>query len=180
MKPDGFIRLREKNEGGEEFDHLFYLEVDRSTEPQETLINRAACYRDHYRRGGLAVRHGHGADEFDKFPFRVLMIFKNAERRNNTAEKLLLMHPPILSQVWLTTFTEATTTPFEAIWTRSLDYRNAVYGSLFEHPHNGRIYRRDIRREIMVEQKIAKHALVGITAVRELNGQIGKESDLKP
>ena len=37
IKPDGFVRLHEHATDGDRFEHFFFLEVDRSTEPRETL-----------------------------------------------------------------------------------------------------------------------------------------------
>jgi Replication-relaxation len=44
VKPDGFIRIHEKEKDGGLSEHTFFLEVDRSTETQDTLVNRAGCY----------------------------------------------------------------------------------------------------------------------------------------
>ena len=123
VKPDGFCRIRETSGDGLPLDHTFYLEVDRSTEPQGTLVMRAACYRDHYRRGGLAARYSRPRETFEQFPFRLLMILRTPQRRDNVAENLLLMRPPILSQVWLTTQEEVTRDPLGPIWLRPMDFR---------------------------------------------------------
>jgi hypothetical protein len=126
VKPDGFSRIRQTSGNGPPLDHTFYLEVDRSTEPQGTLVVRAACYRDHYRRGGLAARLGGPRDKFEQFPFLLLMILRTVQRRDNVAENLLLMRPPILSQVWLTTQEEVTRDPLGPIWLRPMDYRKTA------------------------------------------------------
>jgi hypothetical protein len=164
VKPDGFIRIRETDATGDVFEHTFYLELDRSTEAQETLVSRCACYVDYYRRGGLAVRNGRPASDYKDFPFRTLIILKSAERRNNTAERLLLLQPPILSQVWLTTVKEVLSDAFGQIWIRPLDYRTAIMGSAFEAGHlpSVRGYHRDSEREAFVEMKIKKHKLLGV------------------
>jgi hypothetical protein len=160
VKPDGLLRLQQEHTNGEVFEHLFFLEVDRSTEPQDTLITRAACYRDYYRRGGLAVRRGHAAQAFEQFPFRVLIIFKNAERRNNTAARLLELQPPILTQVWLSTFAEVTTDPFGPVWARPADYRDALAGpSLTQFTVDGP-YRRNRSWQTFIEQRLTKRPLV--------------------
>ena len=57
VKPDGFIRLHEKAQDGI-YERTFFLEVDRSTEKQDILIDRASCYADFYRSGNFAVRNG--------------------------------------------------------------------------------------------------------------------------
>lgn len=164
VKPDGFIRLHEQEPGGGLSEHTFYLEVDRSNETQGRLAAKAACYLDHYRNGGLAVRNGQPRSAYKDFPFRVLMVFKNAERRNNTAERLLQLTPPILTQVWLTTFEEITTDPLGSIWIRPLDYREATKGTAFDPARRrDRIYRRQPERELQIKTRVAKRALLGET-----------------
>jgi len=71
IKPDGFLRLQEQATDGDRFEHFFFLEVDRSTEPRETLARRVYGYQDFYRHGGLAVRHGFTPENYKDFPFRV-------------------------------------------------------------------------------------------------------------
>ena len=107
VKPDGFVRLHEKATDGDLFEHFLFLEVDRSTEHRETLARRAFGYQDFYRRGGLAVRCGATSEEYRDFPFRVLMVLRNEERRNNMAERLLQNDPPVLTMVWLTTYSRS-------------------------------------------------------------------------
>lgn len=58
VKPDGFIRIHEKEKGDGLFEHSFFLEVDRSSETQDTLVARAGCYWDYYKSGGFAMRNG--------------------------------------------------------------------------------------------------------------------------
>jgi hypothetical protein len=161
VKPDGFIRVQEETREGL-FERTFFLEVDRSTESQETLAAKACCYRDFYRRGGLAERHGRSRSEYEAFPFRVLMILRNTERRNNTAERLLTLTPPVLSQVWLTTFAEVTSNPLAAIWVRPSDYRDVISGSAFDLARTDslRVYRRQLERDRLVEQQIVKRAFL--------------------
>src|ERR1700730_18293993 len=108
VRPDGFLCLHDTAADGTVSEHCFFLEMDRSTEVLDTLVTRSQCYRDFYRRGGLAARQGRPRTEFEQFPFRVLIVVRNAERRNNLCERLLALRPPILSQVWLSTLTEAT------------------------------------------------------------------------
>ncbi len=54
VKPDAFIRLLEET-GDRTHDHMFFLEVDRSSEPQGTVARKAACYMDFYRSGGMGL-----------------------------------------------------------------------------------------------------------------------------
>ncbi len=160
VKPDGFIRIREQDDGGV-FEHTFFLEVDRSTETQDTLALKAACYLDYYKSGGLAVRNGQPRSAFREFPFRVLMVFKTPERRNNAAERLLVNHPPIFTQVWLTTMKELLADPLGAIWIRPADYRTATDGTPFTpEKASGFGYRRQTAREDFIEAKVRKHKLL--------------------
>jgi hypothetical protein len=164
VKPDGFIRIHETDAGGDKFEHAFFLELDRSNEVQETLVAKAECYRDYYRRGGFAVRNGATPDDYKDFPFRVLMVFKNAERRNNTAERLLQNDPPILRLAYLSTFEEVTHDPTGAIWIRPLDYREATEGTAYAPAKQAKKwgYQRQTTRELFVEQKVRKqHIIVG-------------------
>jgi hypothetical protein len=124
VKPDASVRIQE-TAGEELFEHTFFVEVDRSTETLDTLARKALCYLDYYRSGGLAVRAGRSKVEFKEFPFRVLMIFKSEERRDNVAKKLLVGTPPILTQVWLTTMTALIAEPLGPIWLRPLEYRRS-------------------------------------------------------
>ena len=158
VKPDGFIRIAEPD--GES---VFFLEVDRSTESQELLAEGAACYLDYYRRGGLAVRFGYGKDQYKELPFRVLMTFRNAERRNNAAVGLLGNRPPILTQTLLTTIDELKADPLGTVWIQPIDYRRAVAGTAFDvdRQSTGQPYRRQPEREALVEERVPKCRLLG-------------------
>jgi len=162
VKPDGFIRIHENEADGGLSEHTFFLEVDRSSEKQDTLITRAGCYVDYYKSGGFAERNGAPRSAFKDYPFRVLLVLKNAERRNNTAERLVQNNPPILTQVWLTTFAEVTTNPLGAIWIQPVDYRNAIRGTAFdaERPRRNLIYRRQPERELFIERKTQKRRIL--------------------
>jgi hypothetical protein len=162
VKPDGFIRIHETDAGGGKFERAFFLEVDRSSEVQETLVTKAGCYLDYYRRGGFAVRNGAQRDDFKKFPFRVLMVFKNAERRNNTALRLLQNNPPILTMVYLSTLEEVTHDPTGAIWIRPLDYRAVTEGTPFAPEKQPKTwgYQRQSARELFVEQNVRKQSIL--------------------
>jgi hypothetical protein len=77
------------------------------------------------------------------------MVFKTAERRNNTAERLLQKAAPILTQVRLSTFAEVTETPLAGIWINPADYRDATKGTRFdtEQCRQSWGYRRQTERE---------------------------------
>jgi hypothetical protein len=162
VRPDGFLRLRESRPDGTAREHTCFLELDRSTEVLDTLVARARCYRNWYHRGGLAARNGRPHADFAHFPFRVLVVVRNAERRNNLCERLLALRPPILSQVWLTTFAEGTADPLGPVWVRPLDYRRAAATTGFHVPLlavDG-VYRRRAEREARVEPALEKVALI--------------------
>jgi hypothetical protein len=163
VKPDGFIRIHEKEKDGGVSEHTFFLEVDRSTETQDTLVNRTGCYLDYYKSGGFAIRNGAARSEYKEFPFRVLIVLKNAERRNNTAERLLESSPPILTLAYLSTLTEVVADPLGKIWIRPVDYREAVKESAFQEGGRRSDYRRQAQRETLVEKAIRKSALLEST-----------------
>lgn len=98
----------------------------------------------------------------EEFPFRVLMVMKSAERRNNTAKRLAHNNPRILELVWLTTLAEVTSDPLGLIWIRPADYRAVTTGTAFdgEKQSRSRVYRRQPEREAFVEGKIQKRKLL--------------------
>jgi hypothetical protein len=155
QEPDGFIRIREQNEDGV-FEHCFFVEIDRSTEVQEILGARASCYR-HYNQSGLfAERMGGSREKPEEYPFRVLFILKTEERRNNTAETLLRLNPPIFTQVWLATLDDVMCDPLGTIWVRPVDYRDATADTAFspERRDTQRAYLRNAARETFVRQNV--------------------------
>jgi hypothetical protein len=163
VKPDGFIRIHEKEPDGGVSEYSFFLELDRSSQTQDTLATRAGAYVDFYKSGGFAQRNGADRSAFKEYPFRVLFIFKNPERRNNMAERLLQNTPPIFTQVMLTTFDEVVANPLGAIWTCPRDYREATKGTPFdtEKVREKRLgYKRQTERESLVESKIKKISIL--------------------
>jgi hypothetical protein len=122
VKPDGFIRIHEKEPDGGLSEHMFFLEVDRSTEALDILADRAHRYVDFYRTGGMAERFGEKPENYKEFPFRVLVVCKTAERLKNIALRLLRNTPAITTQVWLSQRTDVMTDPLGLIWTRPIDH----------------------------------------------------------
>ncbi len=154
---------------GDKFERTFFLEVDRSTETQEVLIARTGCYHQYYKSGGFAVRNGAHRDEYKQFPFRVLIVFKTAERRNNTAGRLLQTNLPIFKQVCLSTLEEVIRDPFGKIWVNPADYREVTKGTPFDAerqitsrnirplPERDTLgYKRQSAREDFVERNVRK------------------------
>lgn len=161
VKPDGFMRIHQKDRG-ELFEHTFFLEVDRSTESQEMLAVKAASYGDYYRSGSFAVRQGGERSSYAEYPFRVLMVFRTEERRNNCAERLLLNNPPVRRQVMLTTMGEVKANPLGPIWIQPADYEEAVRSTAFEVERVSSplaTYRRQSEREKLVARSVLKHTL---------------------
>lgn len=161
QKPDGFIRVYEQEQDGGLSEHRFFLEVDRSSEPQHRLAAKASAYRDYYSSGNFATRHGHPGAPREDFPFRVLMILRNAERRNNAAESLLRLKPPIHTLVHLTTYEELYRHPLGDIWITPKDYRAVLDDTRFAlhlRPES-RLYARQPEREVIVEARISKYTL---------------------
>ena len=165
VEPDGFFRLGECVTDGADVDHYFFLEVDRSTESCAVLVRKAACYRGHYRHGGLAARYGGRPERFKAFPFRVLVTCRTPERRNNLAARLLTLTPKPGGQVWLTTFAEAIANPLDAIWVTPSAYAAAVAGTVYAPPCEADApprpcYRRDAKRDRWVEHHVIKRRLL--------------------
>ena len=70
VRPDGFLRLRQNFPNRPPREFRFYLEVDRSTESQSVLLEKAKAYQDHYTQEG---------DHF-----RVLFVFQTLQRLLHT------------------------------------------------------------------------------------------------
>lgn len=125
IKPDGFIKMHQIDAQGDPWEHLFFLELDRSTEKLDTLAEKAHYYRLFYRSGGMALRVGKQTVDFKDVPFQVLFVCKSEERRDNIAKKLLEMRPPVLTHAMLSTFAEVCADPLGQIWRQPADYQNA-------------------------------------------------------
>lgn len=166
-KPDGFFRVVDTATLSTE---SFFIEVDRSTETLDTLVRKALAYSAHYKCGGFAKQLGLAPGDYARVPFRVLLIFKNDERRNNVAERLLQTTPPILTQMWLSTLEDVEADPLGEIWMRPLDYREVILGSEFD-PSSGEraeaVYRRQAEREHLVATRVKRQTLLdGLVASR--------------
>jgi len=134
VKPDGYVRVEELAKDGAVYEHAFFLEVDRGTETLNTLTFRAQCYREHYVNGGYAASRGGNRSDYAQFPFRVLMVLPSVARRENLAERLLAINPPIETQVWMTTREEITSKPLGSVWLRPADYRTTADSVRARHP----------------------------------------------
>ena len=162
VRPDGFMRFQKQEPIGNSTDHFFFLELDRSTEPLNVLVERTRCYSEYYKSGGFALWNMADRAEYRSYPFRVLMIFKTKERRNNIAKCLLESRPPILTQACLSTLEEVTTDPFGSIWICPSDYREAFQGNKFNQGQRNMRggYRRHSERERILEATIRKFPIL--------------------
>jgi hypothetical protein len=158
VRPDGYLELREHRDGVDRT-HFAYLEVDRSTETLSRLTDKAADYMQHFRSGGFARSHGRPASDYKSLPFRVLIVLRNDERRNNLAAALLAANPPILSLTWLTTIDRILADPLGAIWMRPCDYRDAMNHDRLE-PVPKRPYRRRPQRQRHVAEHVTLRSLI--------------------
>lgn len=161
VKPDGFIRIQETDADGT-FEHTFFLEVDLSTEETETLALRTACYLDFYRSGGFALKNGAARADYKDFPFRVLIVCKTRERRNNLAERLLNNRPPIFTLVWLSVIDDVSADSLGAVWITPAGYRDATKDTPFPAGNTQFAwgYKRPKGRGALVESKIRKLRLI--------------------
>jgi hypothetical protein len=147
IKPDGYLHVRLNGAAGTA-EHRFFLEIDRSTESQRTIIDRVSCYREHYRSGGFAEALGRDRGSYRLLPFRVLFVFRNEERRNNAAAALLTLKPPVRTLVWMTTLSDLARDPLAAIWITPEDYARAVAGTDFDAAgRQAALYRRQVSRD---------------------------------
>ncbi len=161
-KPDALIRIVETKPGGACSIHRFFLELDRSQEPQETLVTKARSYMEYYRSGAFAERQGASRSSFKEYPFRVLMVFKTPERRNNTALRLLQLTPPILTHACLATLGEVKNSVMEAIWICPLHYHEATKETTFAPDAKQEVqYRRNADREAFIEERIQRIHILG-------------------
>jgi hypothetical protein len=162
VRPDGFCRIQESAADGLS-EHCFFLELDRSTETQERIASRCVAYQNFYRSGGFAEWFGANPEDFKDFPFRVLVVLQNAERRNNLMHFCHQQKVPIQQLVWTSTLEEVLKNPLDRIWLCPIDYAKAVGGTRFDpdrlHPAFFKRYRRQIEREQLVDARAQKRSL---------------------
>jgi hypothetical protein len=112
LRPDASLRLDLQDGSSNNHPLFYFLEIDRSTETQGILMQKAARYLEYSRR-----REG-----FPTHRFRVLFVFTTKARRDNTAVRLLTAEPRMHSLIWLTTEEEFVTNPLGLIWVSPKDY----------------------------------------------------------
>jgi len=159
VKPDGFLRVEQRESDGVVYEHTFFLEVDRGTETLDTLCRRSHCYREHYATGGYAASLGASRGSFTEFPFRVLIVLPSVARLNNLLEALLSLTPPIETQVWATTSADLNTDPLGAIWIRPRDFRDAFAGPWPAGHFDDSTLRRRVGRNRQTHAAVVRHSL---------------------
>lgn len=167
VRPDGYLRIVETSEDHQSRAHAFFIELDRGTESLATLVNRCLAYRQFYQSGGYARWHGARREQFERYPFRVLIIVTSEERRNNLAERLLQLSPPMLGMAWLATQASALQDPLGHVWMTPAAYRAAVDGTAFavDAKTVAGSYRRQLHREPIVQQRVHLQRLLPTSPV---------------
>ncbi|HMP07141.1 MAG TPA: replication-relaxation family protein [Lacipirellulaceae bacterium] len=79
VKADAFARLVHATTGGDA-EHVFFAEIDRSTETLDRIVARASAYATHYQSGNFAKWMGGDGTDVAAYPFRVLWLFKSTQR----------------------------------------------------------------------------------------------------
>jgi len=122
VKPDGHLRFSEKR-NDEDFEYDFFLEVDTGSETLDRVVEKCVSYREYHRSGGYAVFCGGKKDESKSYPFRVLVVCRSEDRRNNLAERLLQAKPPFSTMILITTQAECVHDPLGDIWMTAAAYK---------------------------------------------------------
>ncbi len=125
VKPDGHVRFLERN-GGEEIEYDFFVEVDTGSETLNRVVEKCLNYREYYRSGGYAVFCGGTREEAKKYPFRVLLVCRGQDRRNNLAERLLQVQPAFSTMVLITTQAECVHDPLGNVWMTAAAYKEKM------------------------------------------------------
>lgn len=115
VKPDGFIRIHQRDPDGSLWEHVFFLEVDRSTERSAILVERARLYNLFYRSGGMAARFGKCPKDFRNFPFQILIVCKTNDRLANLRNEFFSETRTGYHQIFLSTMSEISSTPYERV-----------------------------------------------------------------
>jgi Replication-relaxation len=125
VKPDGRVQISEKHDS-DKFQYDYFLEADTGTENLGRVVEKCVNYREYFRSGGYAVFCGGRREDAKLYPFRVLVVCKSEERRNNLAEQLLRTEPPFSKMVLVTTHTACVRDPLGDIWLTPAAYKAAA------------------------------------------------------
>jgi hypothetical protein len=125
VKPDGHIQFLERGDDPAA-PYNFFLEADTGSENLERVVEKCLNYREYFRSGGFAVFCGGKREHFKDFPFQVLVICTNEKRRNNLAERLLLVQPPFSTMILITTLKACVGDPLADIWMTPGAYKKSL------------------------------------------------------
>ena len=160
-QPDGFLRVKEDDQGNPTIIYDCFLEIDKGNESLKILINKTDLYSDYYNSGRFASEYGYIGAPKEEFPFRLLFVLDSAERLNNCCEKLLQERPKRLTLVWFATLPELLNDPLGKVWIRPIDYYKSVVGTPYEPSKRPKrkVYIRNPDREQYVSKKVQKWGL---------------------
>lgn len=116
LNPDGFLRLKSGGGGDAPRDLHFFVEVDRSTEALDRLVEKMHAYAEFYRTGKYARRCGAGETDYRQYPFRVLWTFKSPQRLAHAADAFAAATPRLGNMAWMATHAGAEADPLAAVW----------------------------------------------------------------
>lgn len=164
LKPDAYLEVRERKDNI----HSCFLEFDRSTEAGRQLQRKAHGYNAYYTQGGFARRNGGDARTFRDYPFRVLYVVQNEERRNVLCERLAQLGrrgdgggralPLYGNQHWVTTASALRRDPLGVIWLTVGEYFRATTDTVYD-PRCHVTKTRLIARDQLVAERAALAAL---------------------
>lgn len=166
VKPDGYLRLMRPLNAASLLDESVYLEIDRGTEGQDTVVAKALAYAAH--SGSSAFARWLGADEAETVHFRTLFVFVSrphcgsaAERRNNFLDRLVRDGGHHVA--WAATSDDLHRDPLGAIWMTAFDYSAALTGTRFD-PHCGQCgpKNRSAERDALIRDRARRRPLFPI------------------
>jgi protein involved in plasmid replication-relaxation len=115
--------------GGDASELHFFLELDKGTETIERLAEKCVNYREYDRSGGYAEFCGLTKEDRKSRPFRVLVVCKGEQRRNNLADRLLQFHPPFSTMILIATLSDCLRDPLGEIWMTPAAYKELNQGT---------------------------------------------------
>lgn len=178
VAPDAFLRLGNKETGGETY---FYFEVDLKNESQPILQNKMLAYMEHHTTRGILdfLRFDKTDPNVSYGGFRVLFIIgrprdprkgnvqddadvvvEERGRVNNVAHHCLAMRPPVKGLAWIASRADVLRDPLGPIWIRPKDYLEAVAGTPYDPARSDwKPRRREVARDKLVASKIVRQSL---------------------
>lgn len=165
FRPDAFIRL-ERVEGERKFSNVFFLEVDRGTEPQRILMGKLDAYWA-YAGSPQFAKFLTGSPE-GRLGFRTLFVFADDHSKGTPSPRLLNCAHWFAQDrsggarlAWLSNHADVLRDPTGPIWIRPEEYGQAVAGSAYDCRDGGWVPRgRETPRDGFVAEKLTQRHLV--------------------